>query len=149
RRSGEEGRGRGTGRQHLRDQIRPPHVLLRLDALLSDGEAKYDYEVVSIEHVLLQNPDPNGEWVQRFPDPADREEVVQRLGNLLLLSHRKNSSASNYDFDTKKKKYFKSQNKVSPFALTTQVLNGKAWNADVIRRRQGDLLGRLKTLRRL
>src|SRR5262249_39593722 len=127
----------------------PKYVLLRLDALLSDGAANYDHEVISIEHVLPQNPIPNGDWVKLFPNPADREGLVHRLGNLVLLSHRKNSAASNYDFDKKKDKYFKSQNKVSPFSLTTQVLNENAWSPAVIRRRQTELLGRLKVLWRL
>ena len=30
----------------------PRYVLLRLDSLLSEGEAKYDFDNVTIEHVL-------------------------------------------------------------------------------------------------
>src|SRR5262249_57976099 len=37
------------------------YVLLRLDGLLSEGEAKYEFAVISIEHVLPQNPAPGGE----------------------------------------------------------------------------------------
>ena len=66
-----------------------------------------------------------------------------------LLSHRKNSAAQNYDFEKKKTKYFVSRGKVSPFALTTQVLNEAQWTPDVIPRRQADLLGRLQRLSRL
>ncbi len=127
----------------------PKYVLLRLDALLSDGEAKYNLEVVSIEHVLPQTPAADSEWCSNFPDPTQRETTVHRLGNLVLLSHRKNSSAQNYDFDKKKGKYFLGKGKVSPFALTTQVLHEKAWTPDVVERRQKDLLGRLKSLWRL
>jgi hypothetical protein len=127
----------------------PKYVLLRLDTLLSDGEAKYDLDVVSIEHVLPRTPDAASEWCRNFPEPTRRNATVHRLGNLVLLSHRKNSSALNYDFDKKKTKYFLGKGKVSPFALTTQVLNEKVWTPEVVERRQKDLLGRLKGLWRL
>lgn len=127
----------------------PKYVLLRLDAALSEGEAKYIHKAVSIEHVLPQTPEADSEWCRNFPDPAAREATVHRLGNLVLLSHKKNSAAQNYDFDKKKTKYFVSTGKVSPFALTTQVLNEKVWTLPVLERRQKDLLGRLKSLWRL
>ena len=84
-----------------------------------------------------------------FPDAGERGRLTHKLGNLLLLSHRKNSAAQNYDFETEKEKYFVTRGKVSPFALTTQVLNESEWTPEVIARRQGDLLGRLKDLWRL
>jgi len=127
----------------------PRYVLLRLDALLSGGEAKYDYQVISIEHVLPQTPDTGSTWCQNFPDAEEREALVHRLGNLVLLSHRKNSSARNYDFDKKKTKYFVGRGGVSPFVLTTQVLREPTWTPEVIQRRQSDLLKRLCTLWRL
>ena len=132
---------------HIRNV--PKYVLLRLDALLSGGEAKYDHNVVSIEHVLPQQPAADSDWCRNFPDEVAREATVHRLGNLVLLSHRKNSSAQNHDFDMKKDKYFRSNGKVSAFALTTQVLNEKAWTPAVVERRQKELLGRLKLLWRL
>jgi len=127
----------------------PRYVLLRLDALLSGGEAKYDYQVISIEHVLPQKPDTGSTWCQSFPDAEERDALVHRLGNLVLLSHRKNSSARNYDFDKKKTKYFAGRGGVSPFALTTQVLREPTWTPEVIQRRQSDLVKRLCTVWRL
>lgn len=127
----------------------PKYVLLRLDTALSEGEAKYNHKAVSIEHVLPQTPEADSEWCRNFPDPEARKATVHRLGNLVLLSHKKNSAAQNYDFDKKKTKYFVSTGKVSPFALTTQVLNEKVWTLAVLERRQKDLLGRLKSLWRL
>ena len=88
----------------------------------------------------------DSEWCKLFPDVAERETMVHTLGNLVLLSRRKNSSAQNYDFEKKKTKYFTSQAKVSAFALTRQVLQEKAWTPDVIRRRQADLPGRQNTV---
>src|SRR6185503_2121135 len=38
-------------------------VLLRLDALMSGGGAQYDYETVTVEHVLPQTPQPDSNWL--------------------------------------------------------------------------------------
>jgi len=39
-------------------------VLLRLDAALSSGEASYDFDTITVEHVLPQTPDANSLGVQ-------------------------------------------------------------------------------------
>ena len=57
------------------------------------------------------------------------------VGNLALLSRRKNSDAGNLDFDRKKEEYF-SKNGVTPFAITTQILAEKVWTPEVVERRQ-------------
>ena len=119
------------------------YILLRLDSELSDGSATYDHGVISIEHVLPQNPHADSQWCDWFPSPALREKWVHRLGNLLLLSHRKNSSASNYEFEKKKTAYF-TKGGVSPFPLTTQAVGEAQWTLEVVGRRQGQLLEKLK-----
>lgn len=121
----------------------PRYVLLRLDADLSEGAAYYDYAVISVEHVLPQSPNVDSVWVQWFPTPEERDKYTHCLGNLVLLSHRKNSQARNYDFDRKKEKYFKSRDGISRFALTTQVLQESEWTPGVIERRQEDAMQRL------
>jgi hypothetical protein len=118
-------------------------VLLRLDADLSEGAAYYDYAVISVEHVLPQSPNVDSVWVQWFPTPEERDKYTHCLGNLVLLSHRKNSQARNYDFDRKKERYFKSRDGISRFALTTQVLQESEWTPGVIERRQEDAMQRL------
>ncbi|MEN9936830.1 MAG: hypothetical protein RLZZ387_3409 [Chloroflexota bacterium] len=123
------------------------YVLLRLDAALSDAGAIYDHGILSVEHVLPQNPQPNSNWVRWFPTAEERVRYVHKLGNLLLLSRRKNSSAQNYDFDRKKTTYFSGS--VANFALTNQVHLEHTWTPDVIERRQQVLVGTLKQLWRL
>ncbi len=124
------------------------YVLLRLDQALSDGEASYDFPVLSIEHVLPQTPEPDSTWLEwfQFRDP---EQYVHRLGNLVLLSRKTNSRARNYEFDDKKSKYFVTSKGISPFSLTTQVLQEKIWTPEVILRRQKELMGVLKKVWRL
>jgi hypothetical protein len=81
-----------------------------------------------------------------FPEPADRDGWVHRLANLVLLSRNKNSEAQNFDFETKKEKYFTSDKGVVPFVLTTQVLKHVEWTPMVLQNRQVDLLEKLREL---
>src|SRR5581483_1503005 len=124
------------------------YILLRLDSALSDGSATYDHSVISIEHVLPQNPPPASKWCEWFPTQDLRDHWLHRLGNLLLLNHKKNSSASNYEFDKKKTAYF-TKGGVSPFPLTTQAVGEKEWTAAVVEARQKALLEVLKTVWRV
>jgi hypothetical protein len=120
-----------------------------LDTTLSQGEASYNYPVITVEHVLPQNPSDGSTWIQWFPIKEEREHYVHCIGNLALLSRRKNSQASNYDFEQKKEKYFATDKGVSPFAFTTQVLQKSEWTPAVITQRQQELMQRLKILWRL
>ena len=123
---------------------RVPLILLRrLDSALADEGASYDHSVISVEHVLPQSPDSGSEWIRDFPDQEERERWTHRLANLVLLSRRKNARAANYDFGRKKDEYFQ-QNNVTPFVLTTGVVNESEWTPEVLRRRQGELIEVLK-----
>lgn len=121
----------------------PKPLLLRLDSLLADAGAKYDQPVISIEHVLPQNPASDSDWIKLFPDSDERDEWTHRLANLVLLSRRKNSQASNYEFNAKKSAYFQKKG-TAPFALTTQVVNESEWTPKVLECRQRELVGALK-----
>jgi hypothetical protein len=74
--------------------------------------------------------------------------TVHILGNLALLTRKKNSAASNYDFDRKKAAYF-ARGGVSPFVLTTEVLAHKEWTPAVVEARQSKHLAALEKLWRL
>jgi hypothetical protein len=129
-------------------RIRLP-LLLRLDELLSGGSAVYNSPVVSVEHVLPQNPSVGSQWLVDFPTEADRDSWVHKLANLVLLPRRKNSQASNFDFLEKKTKYFSTKAGVSNFALTSKVLSESQWTVDTLKRRQSELIGAIETHWRL
>lgn len=126
----------------------PRPVLLRLDEALSEGEARYDHGVISIEHVLPQHPPADSQWLEWFPDEEQREEWTHRLGNLVLLSKKKNSQARNFDFQRKKREYFQ-HNGISPFAITTEVINEEKWTPGMLEERQERLLEKLRGVWRL
>ena len=119
--------------------------MLRLNSFISDSIPNYDaYKKITIEHVLPQSPKENSQWLNWFPLREDREEYLHRLGNLVILSRQKNSSAGNYDFEIKKEKYFNKP--VSTFALTVQVLKEQKWTSEILEKRQKYLLGTLKQI---
>jgi Uncharacterized conserved protein len=116
------------------------YVLTRLDALLANGAGvAYTYSLISIEHVLPQNPKDDSLWKKAFDD-FERERWTHRLGNLLLLNRRKNSEANRKEFVEKKSTYFLSSSGTVTFALTSQVLAEPEWNVAVVEDRQAKLL---------
>ena len=92
---------------------------------------------------------PEGsEWLTWFLDDDERNQWTHRLANLVLVSFRKNTRASNWEFDKKKAEYFQ-HGGVAPFALTMQVVNEKEWTPAVLERRETELINKLKTEWRL
>ena len=134
-------RGELDGPVYLQTRVCMP-LLLRLDSLLAESGATYERKVLSVEHVLPQNPGEGSVWLNWFPDPEHREMWTHRLANLVLLSRRKNSQAQNYDFERKKTEYFQ-RNGVATFAITSQVLQKQDWTPDTLAERQLVLTGRL------
>ena len=121
--------------------VRP--LLLRLNSALTEAGATYDDSLVSIEHVLPQNPKTGSEWLRWFSEEDERAYWTHRVANLVLLSGRKNARASNFEFGRKKKEYFL-RDGASPFALTTGVVGEEAWTPEVLEVRQARLLDTLR-----
>ena len=130
-----------NGQIYSQIRVRRP-LLLRLDSLLADEGVHHVRSVITIEHVLPQNPRSGSKWCKDFTED-ERTEWTNKLANLVLLSHRKNSRSQNYDFGRKKNEYFQ-KGKVPTFALTLQVLNETEWTPEVLKRRQRRLLNALK-----
>jgi hypothetical protein len=126
---------------YLKSRVCKP-VLQRLDEALSTGGASYD-ELVSIEHVLPQTVDDDSEWKKLFPDDEERAAWTHRLANLVFLTHRVNTRASNWDCERKKAEYFGSEDGSSPFVITQEVLRTKQWTLQHLIKRQSHLLQRL------
>ncbi len=135
-------RERLAGDVYLVTRARLP-LLLRLDGLLADAGATYDHKIVTVEHVLPQNPAADSEWLKTFPNEDLRGYWTHKLANLVLLPRRKNSAASNLDFEEKKSVYFRQKGVSTTFALTTPVLDEVEWTPEVLGRRQTELMQKL------
>lgn len=90
-----------NGQLYRQSRVCKP-VLQRLDGILSSGGGEYDELVVSIEHVLPQTVDEKSEWALLFPDAAIRTEWTHRVANLVFLTRRINTRASNWPFSKRK-----------------------------------------------
>ena len=119
-------------------------LMLRLEALVSDGSKKQAFEHLSLEHVLPQTPPAASDWIKWFPDEEERESWTHRLANLVPLHVRKNPAASNLDFATKKNVYFKGKGTASPFILTQEVRSEDSWIPSMLAVRQKRLVGVLE-----
>lgn len=115
------------------------YVLLRLNELVASAPVQFNPKIITVEHVLPQNPRPESQWSKDFTE-IEREYWVHRLANLVLLDKKKNSEAQNYDFEEKKSRYFRSASGVTPFTLTMEVFDTSAWTPELLRTRQSHLL---------
>jgi len=132
------------GDLYLNRKIRK-YVLLRLDETLANSGATYAQPIITVEHVLPQNPNEGSSWTIDFTD-EQRVQWTHRIANLVLLNQAKNSEAQNFEFDIKKAKYFTGKRGVATFALTSQVLNHESWTPEVLQVRQLELVHALSNV---
>lgn len=117
------------------------YILLRLEYLLYSHEAQLSLpDEISVEHILPQTPSRQSQWVKDFSD-EQREFWVHRLGNLMLLSRRKNTSLSNLDFLEKRERYFKDRIENLPNSL--RILASNAFTPADLESRHKELIYKL------
>lgn len=95
-----------------------------------------------VEHILPQNAKKG--W-EHFTD-AQKEQWTNALGNLTLLSGRKNVQASNSSFEEKKKAYMEKDNIATSFEITRQVFENDKWGEEELSNRQGELGDKLQDI---
>jgi hypothetical protein len=130
------------------------YVMLRLDSALADGGISISLSAprASIEHVAPQTL--RQEWRVDWNE-EEHGELKNNIGNLVLISRRKNSQAQNYGFATKKEVYFAGRSRkgsradevgqVAAFPSITRVLNaGDRWTPDIVRKNQSEYVSLLK-----
>jgi hypothetical protein len=108
------------------------YLLTRAEIQATDLDAPRQFDPKSVEHVLPQKPKSGSQWFKDFTT-LEREELVHSVGNLVLLSKAKNSSAQNKDFADKKVSYL--QPKVSDYPRSLSVVGEVKWTPDTIRER--------------
>lgn len=120
------------------------YVLLRLNEMLSPGSGiTFDFPLITVEHVLPQNPKPASSWFSDFTE-EERDYWTHRLANLVLLNRAKNAEAQNFEFEAKKVKYFTGKYGVAPFPITIQVVNQTTWTPEILQARQRELINQLR-----
>ena len=122
------------------------YILLKLDLLYLSSSTKFNPpSTISIEHILPQNPPDNpqnqSQWRIDFTD-QEREEWIDKLGNLILISRKKNTSQGNKDYALKKEKYFKKN--VEVFPNSVRVFNQyNAWTPAELKANHDEVIKKL------
>lgn len=121
------------------------YILLKLDLACLGHTTKFSPpETVSIEHILPQNPKLESQWCNEFTE-QDREILTNKLGNLILLSRRKNTAQSNLDYSKKREKYFKGN--VELFSNSIRIFQEyQTWNKADLKKNNKDMLKKLLKL---
>lgn len=93
------------------------YLLLKLDLIYRGSSTPMiPQAIASIEHILPRNPSADSQWVKDF-SAAEREEWTNKLGNLVLISRRKNTAQGNRDYVEKKEKYFEKNIEMFPNSI--------------------------------
>jgi uncharacterized protein with ParB-like and HNH nuclease domain len=101
------------------------YLVMKLDYLYQNHAQRMHFETVSVEHILPQSPEAGRQWVRDFT-PEQRGQWTDRLGNLVIITCRKNSSQGRLDFKDKFTRYFQRNIDTCPNSL--RVLNQyKQW----------------------
>ncbi len=130
---------------YLKDHgLKAKFILLGLDMWERDQDnvkISYDGEI-SLEHILPRNPD-DVYWLKRFNE-TQRLNWTNRLGNLVLLDSRKNSSAGRRPFPKKIETYIKK--KKGDFLITDEITKIMDWNMKELEKRHQSLKQRISKI---
>lgn len=118
------------------------YLLLKLEYLAINQQTLFNnFNVISIEHVLPQNPHPESEWLKKFSS-NERESLTNKLGNLVLISRKKNSQLGNKDFDKKKESYF--YKFIDTFPNSLKIIQENEWVPNSVNKRQNEIISIIK-----
>lgn len=99
---------------------------------------------IHVDHILPQK------WKPHWKDFGPQEKVIfwqNKLGNLTLLTGKKNIAASNKTFSEKKKIYKgKGIDGITGFLISQQIVGNRKWTEAQVRKRQKWIVGQLEKL---
>lgn len=116
------------------------YLLRKVDYLLDAPrytEKRNSYNTMSVEHILPQTPKADSQWLEDF-DEETREDWTNALGNLVLISRRKNSSQGRLDFSVKKERYFSSC--IETFPNSLKVMTNSKWTLEELENHHYELI---------
>lgn len=94
----------------------------------------------SVEHIMPQNPEPGGAWDGKIHTSHEIDEVVHRIGNLILLPKPLNNEAKRQGFLAKKSIYAKSEG----LRMVKEVIDKSDWSEREIEEREAKILDWVK-----
>lgn len=118
------------------------YLLLKLDLIYRGSSTPMiPQAIASIEHILPRNPSADSQWVKDF-SAAEREEWTNNLGNLVLISRRKNTAQGNRDYVEKKEKYFEKNIEMFPNSIRIYQ-NYPEWKLSDLKKNHSDVVTEL------
>ncbi|MBK1986583.1 HNH endonuclease [Sphaerospermopsis aphanizomenoides BCCUSP55] len=116
------------------------YLLLKIDLLSSNLNSKiyFDSSTSSVEHLM-----PRKLGITSNITELDHKKWVHRLGNIVLVDRKKNSSLSNKEFADKKTKY---KGSIENRANTNYIfMTYHEWNIEIVRENHYRVFDLLKT----
>jgi hypothetical protein len=119
------------------------YILYKLDMIYGGKSNRLQPpKDISVEHILPQNPSDDSQWSRDFSS-EQRNGWTDRLGNLVLISRRKNTAQGRLDYDLKKSRYFAKN--IETFPNSLRVLNNNSsWTPEVLAANHNKVLATLR-----
>lgn len=105
------------------------YILQKIEDSFSDKEKVY--KIITLEHVLPDNPDKEWEAYLKAKK-LEKDELVDKIGNMTLLTEKMNSNAQNKFFTKKRDEYYKK----SILKINENLKNINEWTDKEIKERQ-------------
>lgn len=120
-------------------------LLMLLEYYYQDNSIEKSFNQISIEHILPQNPSAGSKWDVDFTQ-QEKLDYTHKIGNLIIIGRRKNSSLGNLDYSQKRNKYF--DKNIGSFARSLNVYNRypTQWTPAEYKQNQKQVVDDIKTV---
>lgn len=98
-----------------------------------------------VEHILPKKWDEIDEWKKKWNE-EQVENWLRKIGNLTLLSGKKNIAACNDSFDNKKDIYKESHGGTTAFEISKKIINKSDWAENEVKKRQKWMIEQIETV---
>ena len=122
-------------------------LLVLIEKAQSDESVSIEYgRNLHVDHILPEEWEKNEFWKKKWKK-ENAEHWIDKIGNLTLLSGRKNIKASNSEF-AKKKKIYKGKgiDGTTSFEITKRILKNSKWTLTEVRLRQKWIVSQTKKI---
>jgi hypothetical protein len=130
---------------HARSAPLAKLVLLRINEAMAGRPQSLVIDDLTVEHLLPRKPAGSSRWREWFPDPTERGQCTESLGNLVLMTKVQNDKAGNQDFARKQEVMFRTAGALA-LPINDYVRGQTEWRAAQIRAREAELLNHIYRL---
>lgn len=119
-------------------------LLMLMELKYHSDEREIGTGILTIEHILPQNPMMGSEWSIDYT-PEQRNSYTHKIGNLCLITRKKNSSLANLNYQEKKRRYF--NGKIDTLPRTLHIINkNETWLPRDLEKNQDNTLAEIREM---